>query len=156
VAGDDLAFHQRLQLGLGDLCLGPRVDLGDVLDLPAGGHRTGDHGPDELGDQLPLHHVSQPNGDACLDTRRLRTDVTRRQERGQQPVDIASAPFSALDGTLTDGQQAGQVALARAIRPDDERDSLTEAQPELVEGQHAHTSQRRYPHAPSLGSSPPR
>jgi hypothetical protein len=69
VAGDDLAFHQRLQLRLGDLRLGPRVDLGHVLDLPTADQRARDHGPDELGDQLPLHHVSQPDGDASLDAR---------------------------------------------------------------------------------------
>jgi hypothetical protein len=56
------------------------------------GQRTGDHGPDELGDQLTLHHVSQPDGNAGLDARRLRADVTRREEGRQQPVDVASNP----------------------------------------------------------------
>jgi hypothetical protein len=68
----------------------------------------------------------------------LRADVTRRQERRQQPVDVTSSPVSAFDGTQADSQQAGQVALPRPVRPDDERDPLTEAKFELVEGQNAH------------------
>ena len=78
--------------------------------------------------------------------------MTRRQERRQEPVDISSTPVAALDGTQADGQQASQVALSGAVRPDDKRDPFTEAQPELVERQHAHARQRRYPHPTSLGT----
>ena len=76
--------------------------------------------------------------------------MTRRQEPRQHPVDVTGAPIATFDGTSADGQQAGQVALARAVRPDDECDPFTEAQLELVKGQHAYTRQLRYPHAPSL------
>ena len=43
-------------------------------------------------------------------------------------------------------------SLLCTIRPDDERNPLTETQPELVEGQHAHARHRRYSYAPSLGT----
>ena len=78
--------------------------------------------------------------------------MMRRQEGRQHLVDFTSAAVSAFDGTLADRQQAGQVALPRPVRPDDECDPLTEAQLELVEGQHTHGRQRRYTHAPSLGT----
>jgi hypothetical protein len=67
--------------------------------------------------------------------------MTRCEERRQQPVDVTSGSGAALYGTQADGQQAGQVTLARAVRPDDERDPLAKTKPELVEGQHAHARQ---------------
>jgi hypothetical protein len=47
---------------------------------------------------------------------------------------------------------ASTSALPRTVRPDHERDPLTEVELELVEAQQAQTRQRRYPHAPSLGT----